>query len=82
MCDAVNTLRDLRVDLLDTEIRRRWAARRLDVDGYIGLCAEVKSIENAIFNLEARLLSQEKRNELLATRPKARGLGEGNAPIQ
>jgi hypothetical protein len=82
MCDAVNILRELRGDLLDTEIRRRWAARRLDVEGFIGLCAEVKSIENAIFNLEARLLSQEKKNELLAPRPKARGLGEGNAPIQ
>ena len=58
MCDAVNILRDLRVDLLDTEIRRHGAARRLDVDGYLGLGAEVKSIENAIFNLEAKLLSQ------------------------
>lgn len=82
MCDAVNVLRELRIDLLDAEIRRRMAARRLDVEGYLGLCAEVKSINNAIFNLEARLLSQEKRNELLATRPKARGLGEGNAPVQ
>ena len=81
MSDAVNVLRELRLDLLEAEIRKRWMLADLDVDGYLATCAEIKSIQNAIFNLEARLLSQGRKHELLATRPQDRGTGEGNPAL-
>lgn len=69
LVEAKIMLIELREGLLVAEIDKRWALGNLNVKGFLDACARIKQLQNAIFNAEAVILTQEKKDELLPPRP-------------
>lgn len=76
LVEAKIMLIELREGLLTAEIDKRWALENLDVKGFLAACDRIKKLTNACLMAEAKILMQERTDELLPTRKGSGTAGE------